>query len=561
MWGRDLMFRENCGPHGADRVVRWLDHASQIVSSCAVGSPFFGFGAPSWCALDDERAALVRSDGSVAIVARDGQLVHEYSLDEGVSRGFVRRVSNDSFVLIANCGPSLGRKVECWTVTGENSVLFRTEDFMSDLVVSEDGKSLAWLQFAVGTRPWEQAHLWRANFNSEGALKVSDCRVGPLCAQPFFVGSDLFVCVEIDEWWSLVHVGDTNKFIDLPPADYRPDGSDGRGWMAPLSGGLLLGAHRDSRARFYFWRDDEAVVEVHGGPSCIHEMLGTPTGVVVLGSTTVSVSQLWHLDATSLKWTCWDDERGDGKVSGEPVFGRTRLGVPYVRRDAQGTKQPGLVVSVHGGPTACASFEFSWLAELVVRAGFTFVSVDHRGSTSYGRAHREALAGHWGEFDVADLTNVIDELVASGEFDPDRVFVRGSSAGAMTALLASCHHAVRGVVATSSVTDLALLARAEDEFSTGEVAHLTGASTFNDALYESRSPLSFVSQIARRVLLLHSVDDPVVNIEQARTLAQRLRETHHEVELLEFEGEGHSIRHSDNVRAAYERELAFYAAR
>ena len=68
--------------------------------------------------------------------------------------------------------------------------------------------------------------------------------------------------------------------------------------------------------------------------------------------------------------------------------------------------------------------------------GFAVVNVNYGGSTGYGRAYRDRLQGQWGMVDVADCVNGARHLAASGKADPDRLIIRGGSAGGYTTLAA-----------------------------------------------------------------------------------------------------------------------------
>ena len=87
-----------------------------------------------------------------------------------------------------------------------------------------------------------------------------------------------------------------------------------------------------------------------------------------------------------------------------------------------------LLVAVHGGPTGQALAD--WNAARCrpsCSAGWTVLQPDYRGSTGYGRAYAQALAGQWGERDVADVAAGIRHAVKEGWADPR---ASRSSAGA-----------------------------------------------------------------------------------------------------------------------------------
>jgi flagellin len=64
--------------------------------------------------------------------------------------------------------------------------------------------------------------------------------------------------------------------------------------------------------------------------------------------------------------------------------------------------------------------------------GFAVLDVNYSGSSGYGRAYRDSLAGQWGVFDVQDCVNGARYLVEQGEVDGERLIIRGGSAGGFT---------------------------------------------------------------------------------------------------------------------------------
>jgi dipeptidyl aminopeptidase/acylaminoacyl peptidase len=206
-----------------------------------------------------------------------------------------------------------------------------------------------------------------------------------------------------------------------------------------------------------------------------------------------------------------------------------------------GSGAPPLLCWVHGGPTD------QWLAGFNARhayfldRGWAILVPDHRGSTGHGRAYAQALAGRWGELDVADCAAGMQQVAARGLADPSRMVPIGSSAGGFTALLLLARHPelCAAGVAVSAVADLVDLAARSHRFEAHYTSSLVGPLPEAYDLHVARSPLSAASGIVAPLLLLHGDADPVVPVDQARALAAELRRLRRPVELHVYEGEGH----------------------
>src|SRR5262249_9057572 len=102
--------------------------------------------------------------------------------------------------------------------------------------------------------------------------------------------------------------------------------------------------------------------------------------------------------------------------------------------------RPPLIVISHGGPTASTSTRLSLEIQYWTSRGFAAVDVNYGGSSGYGREYRRRLNGTWGVVDIDDCINAAKYLVAQRRADPERLIIRGRSAGGYTTLAALAFH-------------------------------------------------------------------------------------------------------------------------
>ncbi len=224
------------------------------------------------------------------------------------------------------------------------------------------------------------------------------------------------------------------------------------------------------------------------------------------------------------------------------------------------TKCAPLIVNVHGGPTGAAQIRFDPVIDYWLDHGFSWLDVNHRGSTGYGRQYREALNGRWGELEVLDCVAAVKYLCAKGIVDQSRVVIRGASAGGYTALQAVTDSKLFAAAACYyGVTDLELLCRTTHKFESKYLHSLIGDPIQERNLYRERSPIHRIRSIGAPVLFLQGADDFIVPREQTANLAKRLDYTEHVAPYIEFPGEGHGFSKSQNRTAALLAEHYFYA--
>jgi dipeptidyl aminopeptidase/acylaminoacyl peptidase len=217
--------------------------------------------------------------------------------------------------------------------------------------------------------------------------------------------------------------------------------------------------------------------------------------------------------------------------------------------------RPPLLVTVHSGPTGRSSAALNLRIQYFTSRGWAVLDVDYRGSTGYGRRYRAALNGRWGELDVADCEDAARALVHEGLVDPDRIAIRGSSAGGFTALAALAHSSLfRAGTSLYGIGDLTALARETHKFESRYLETLVGDA----ATCMARSPIHQAHRIRSPVLFLQGTDDRVVPPAQALAMVAALRAQRVPVAHVEFAGEGHGFRQAANIERALESEYAFY---
>ncbi|HKY16959.1 MAG TPA: prolyl oligopeptidase family serine peptidase, partial [Microthrixaceae bacterium] len=223
-------------------------------------------------------------------------------------------------------------------------------------------------------------------------------------------------------------------------------------------------------------------------------------------------------------------------------------------------ERPPLMVMVHGGPTAMAPAELRLGVQFWTSRGFAVVDVNYRGSTGFGRRYRNELRGAWGVYDIEDVEAAARFLASSGRADPERLLIRGGSAGGFTVLAALTFTDTFAAGASLyGIADLAVLARDTHKFESRYLDSLVGPWPEAAATYEERSPLHHVDRLDRPVIVLQGLDDKVVPPEQAELIVEALASRGIPHAYVAFEGEGHGFRRAENIQRALEAELSFYA--
>ena len=428
------------------------------------------------------------------------------------------------------------------------------------------GDTVYWQSWSRPHMPWDEAELWCAAAPDFRARRVVRSRGVSLQQCAVSPSGELGVMSDTTGWLRPGVVAD-GKVLSLP-INGSPCECAGPQW----GGGLRSWCWSPDGARWLVARNlsgfgDLAVVDRASGDvttlaRAVHGAVSwSAHGIVALRTGAVTPTQVVFFDPVTFERRVLATSElpcEDGPWSSfglvEPTVGVVD-GIPYrlFARDDASDESP-LLVWVHGGPTDQWQVTFMPRIAHWVGRGCRVLVVDHRGTTGHGRAFQQALNGHWGEHDTADVVAATRYAHAVGWGAPHRTVVLGGSAGGFAALNAAGTEPAlfAGVVALYPVVDLVDAAMRSWYYEQHSIPVLVGGSTDNVGLYDERSPLSKLDALSRvRVLLMHGDLDEAVPLDHSVLIADQLRRRGGDVALHVFEGEGHGFRKRANQELEY----------
>jgi dipeptidyl aminopeptidase/acylaminoacyl peptidase len=464
-------------------------------------------------------------------------------------------------------------------------VLVQGADFYSSPVLSPDGTRLAWIEWDRPEQPWTATRLCVAERLPDGCWGSRQCLAGAQggesLQQPRFAAAGKLFCLSdrLGFWQPWVEVD--GQLVTSSSLASAPAGFDcapapwqlGTSSYLPLShGGLLLthmvdgygwlfehatdGSQRQLAAEFTRCRqlavNGTHVFCIAGSPERTPAVLAVER---TNGAVQVLAGGAMPLPATELSRP-QPLRFGTGNAEVAHAFF-----YPPCNANCQGQPAtlPPLVVFAHGGPTSASYPVFDPRIQYWTQRGFAVVDVNYRGSSGFGRAYRQRLHEQWGLVDVEDACQAARALVEEGMVDPQRLFIRGSSAGGYTALSAlAATDLFRGGASLYGVSDPLALRRVTHKFEGDYLDWLIGDPQQVPERFRERAPLHNAERIDTPVIFLQGGQDAVVLPEQTESMVAALRDRGIEVEYRLYPEERHGFRQAANLADALRRELSFY---
>ena len=420
------------------------------------------------------------------------------------------------------------------------------------------GEHLAYLTWNHPNMPWDQTELWLDGRPIAGGASIFQPEWSPT--------GDLHFISDQSGWWNLYRcrAGKIESLLEMPAEFGAPQWNFGMSTYAFLADGRIacafnecgqwrLGIFDGQLHRLDLPYTEISSVRAAGNtiafigasptePAAVVRLTG-PQPETVRRSTTIT------LDARSVSVA-------------EPVEcgGVHAFYYPPVNADfsAPAGELPPLMVFTHGGPTGATTSGLNLLKQFWTSRGFAVVDVNYGGSAGFGRAYRQRLNGQWGIVDVDDCCAIAQSLVVAGKADPQRLIIRGGSAGGYTTL---CALTFRQVFQTGAsyfgIGDLEAMLETH-KFESRYLDGLLAPWPAGREIYWARSPLRHLSQLHCPIIFFQGLDDKVVLPDQSQQMVAAMKAKGLVVEYLEFAGESHGFRQAATIQQTLAAELTFY---
>ncbi|MBC2779048.1 alpha/beta hydrolase family protein [Parasphingopyxis marina] len=361
---------------------------------------------------------------------------------------------------------------------------------------SPDGRHIAWLGFDDQRLGYQNVELYVANPDGSGRRSLTSTLDRSIGAVDWAADSRALYIAYDDH-------GRTRVARVSLSGDIRTvaEGLTGASLDRPYSGGGF------SVAR-------DGTVAITGGPAT------RPADVVLVRGG--NRRQLTHLNDGLLAGKTMGEVRHIETASsfdGRTIEGWLTLPPHHV----EGQRHP-LILEIHGGPFAAYGPHFSTDNQLYAAAGYAVLSVNPRGSTSYGAEFANLIHHAYPGHDYDDLMSAVDAAIAQGYADPDQLFVTGGSGGGvLTSWIVGNTNRFRAAATQKPVINWTTQALVSD-IPVFVAQYWFGALPWEDQQsYWARSPLSLVGNVETPTLVVVGSEDERTPVSEAEQYYMALR--------------------------------------
>ncbi|QSB04908.1 prolyl oligopeptidase family serine peptidase [Natronoglycomyces albus] len=463
-----------------------------------------------------------------------------------------------------------------------------TDRFTTGPRLNHDSSRAAWISWNHPDMPWDATELKVAEVSDKGVFANIRTVAGggdeSISQAQWAPDGTLVYASDRTGWWNLYRLDeDTGKAVNLYEDEREYAGplwSIGMRWFEILQDGRIATIHGKGEGKLGILDPATGTIENIEGPwtEWAPTLAAHRNDIIGLAASPATSYEIVSVDATTTAAQVIGNHHADQV---DPAYypqpqSRTFAGVDgrevhahvYPPRNPRCTAREGelppYVVWVHGGPTSNVRATLDLELAYFTSRGIGVVNVNYGGSTSYGREYRNRLRHQWGIVDVEDCASVARQLAQEGEADPDRLAIRGGSAGGWTSAASLASPAAAGLYACATIQypilDLSgWMGDETHDFESQYLHTLIGPYSEVPDRYRDRSPVNHAERITAPFVLLQGLEDAICPPIQSEKLLESIAGKGIPHAYLTYEGEQHGFRRASTIKSAIETEHSLYA--
>lgn len=217
------------------------------------------------------------------------------------------------------------------------------------------------------------------------------------------------------------------------------------------------------------------------------------------------------------------------------------------------------IIDIHGGPTGVLKESFNAAGQAWVDHGFAWLSVNYRGSITFGKDFERSIWGRLGMVEVEDLVGARNWLVENGIAESDSVMLTGWSYGGYLTLqtMGRFPKLWAGGMSGIAIADWTTMYEDEAETLRGyQRALFGGTPQEKPEAHAAASPITYAENVDAPIMVIQGSNDTRCPARQMRGYEDKMRALGKHIELHWFEA-GHGSLAMDTSIDHQERFMQF----
>jgi dipeptidyl aminopeptidase/acylaminoacyl peptidase len=305
----------------------------------------------------------------------------------------------------------------------------------------------------------------------------------------------------------------TNERLDFPLNELQGD-VEAWDWSHNGKHLLLCQIYRAVRQLYVFHLDDQSLHEIEYSETVLSAYFGESDEIVLHSESSTQSGQIVVITGKVAP-------HASTVLRGKPIVGtRAWHSIQFNSTDEEAiqgwlalpeSRTPlATIIELHGGPQDVQMETFSPSSQTWLHHGFAYLTINYRGSTTFGKDFERKIWGDIGHWELEDLVTARQWLIEEKISDPAQIFLMGWSYGGYLVLQALGRQPDlwAGGIASCGIADWSIQFEDTIDSLKGYQLMLFGGSPEQiPEKYTASSPITYTDNVKAPLLIFHPRND------------------------------------------------------